>query len=67
MQSIQQPTDHHQKVAVVGAGPIGLALALLLSQRGFKVDLYEKRSLQSFIDPPDDTRILGTVMTQRGY
>jgi len=31
------------KVAIIGAGPGGLASALLLASRGFEVDLYEKQ------------------------
>jgi len=33
-----------KKIAVVGAGPGGLAVAMLLSSRGFHVDVYEKES-----------------------
>jgi 2,4-dienoyl-CoA reductase-like NADH-dependent reductase (Old Yellow Enzyme family)/thioredoxin reductase len=32
------------KVAVIGAGPSGLECALVLAQRGFGVDIYEKKS-----------------------
>ncbi|HEU4635277.1 MAG TPA: FAD-dependent oxidoreductase, partial [Edaphobacter sp.] len=34
-----------KKIAVVGAGPGGLATAMLLSSRGFKVDVYEKEAV----------------------
>jgi len=33
-----------KKIAVVGAGPGGLAAAMLLSHRGFQVDVYEKEA-----------------------
>jgi phytoene desaturase len=32
-----------KKIAIVGAGPGGLAAAMLLSARGFQVDVYEKQ------------------------
>lgn len=32
-----------QRVAVIGAGPIGAALGILLAKKGFKVDVFEKR------------------------
>ena len=32
------------RVAIVGGGPAGSLLALALAQRGFGVDLYERRS-----------------------
>ena len=34
-------TDHVKKIAVVGAGPAGLAAATLAAQRGHQVDLFE--------------------------
>jgi len=36
------PTDHKKKIAVVGAGPAGLAAATIAAQRGHEVHLYEK-------------------------
>ena len=38
------PTSQVKKVAVVGAGPAGLACATVAAQRGHKVTLYEARS-----------------------
>lgn len=35
------PTDHQKKLAVVGAGPAGLAASTIAAQRGHKVDLFE--------------------------
>jgi 2,4-dienoyl-CoA reductase (NADPH2) len=37
-----KPTVSKKKIAVVGAGPAGLAAALVLAQRGHFVSLYEK-------------------------
>ncbi|QUJ68279.1 NADPH-dependent 2,4-dienoyl-CoA reductase [Photobacterium sp. GJ3] len=36
------PAAQKRKVAVVGAGPAGLAFATAAAERGFEVDLYEK-------------------------
>jgi len=33
-----------KKIAIIGAGPGGLACGMLLSKRGFQVDIYEKNS-----------------------
>ncbi len=38
------PTDNAKKIAVVGAGPAGLAAATIAAQRGHKVDLFEASS-----------------------
>ena len=51
----------------MGAGPIGLSLSILLSKLGFKIDLFEKRTWLDFSNPPDDTKVLGTTFTCRGY
>lgn len=39
---ILTPAVNHRKVAVVGAGPAGLACASAAAERGFSVDLFEK-------------------------
>lgn len=39
---VVQPTEASKSIAVVGAGPAGLACATTLAQRGHKVDLIEK-------------------------
>jgi 2-polyprenyl-6-methoxyphenol hydroxylase-like FAD-dependent oxidoreductase len=41
--SLAGPPGRGADVAVVGAGPVGLTLAVLLGQRGWRVDLYERR------------------------
>ena len=38
------PTDKEKKIAVVGAGPAGLAASTIAAQRGHKVDLFEASS-----------------------
>lgn len=38
------PTKHVKNIAVVGAGPAGLAASTLLAERGHTVDLYEAAS-----------------------
>ena len=30
-------------MAIIGAGPVGYTLAMLLAKKGYKIDLYEKR------------------------
>ncbi|MFA5747176.1 MAG: FAD-dependent oxidoreductase [Candidatus Paceibacterota bacterium] len=49
--------NNSQKVAIVGAGVIGLYLAWKLSLRGHKVSVYEKRSERDFGDKPCSTLV----------
>ena len=42
--------DSSQKVAIVGGGPVGSTLAIILAQKGYQVDVFEKRH-----DPTDGT------------
>lgn len=37
-----------ERIAVIGAGPVGSTLAIILAQKGYKVDVFEKRE-----DPTD--------------
>ncbi|MCV5802169.1 FAD-dependent oxidoreductase, partial [Escherichia coli] len=39
---VVEPTFKKKNIAVVGAGPAGLACATTLAERGHKVDLFEK-------------------------
>jgi flavin-dependent dehydrogenase len=41
-------SEENNRVAIVGAGPVGSTLAIMLAQKGYKVDLFEKRE-----DPTD--------------
>lgn len=53
------------KAVVVGAGPVGCVLAMVLSERGFEVDLHEKRS-DMRRDEVDAGRSINLVLTDRG-
>ncbi len=33
---------HHKKIAIIGAGPVGLTMARLLQQKGVSVTVYER-------------------------
>ncbi|GAB2886324.1 5-demethoxyubiquinol-8 5-hydroxylase UbiM [Microbulbifer echini] len=46
----------HTDVAIVGAGPAGLALALMLARRDCRVTLLERQSEEILASPPDDGR-----------
>jgi kynurenine 3-monooxygenase len=42
--------EDNKHVAIVGSGPTGSTLAIILAQKGYKVDIFEKR------DDPTDGR-----------
>lgn len=44
------PAEHPKKVAVIGAGPAGMEAALIASQRGHQVTLFEKRKLGGLVN-----------------
>lgn len=44
--------DNGKRIAVIGAGPAGLSCAIALIEKGFSVDLFDKRS--GFGGTPDD-------------
>ncbi|WP_342645964.1 NAD(P)/FAD-dependent oxidoreductase [Mucilaginibacter sp. CSA2-8R] len=46
---------HHKKVAIIGAGPVGLTMARLLQQKGVLVNVYER-------DTDAQTRIWGGTL-----
>ena len=39
-----KPAANGRKVAVIGAGPAGLAAAALLAQRGYQIDIFERET-----------------------
>lgn len=57
-------TDRRQ-VVVVGAGPVGCVLSILLAERGYAVSTYEKRPDMRVADI-DGGRSINLVLTRRG-
>ncbi len=47
---------HTTDVAIVGAGPAGLALAAALAQAGLRSTVLEQNSAESLVAPPEDGR-----------
>jgi len=45
----------HKKVAIIGAGPVGLTMAILLQQKGVEVNVYER-------DKNAQTRVWGGTL-----
>lgn len=39
-----QTTNNHKKIAIIGAGPAGLSAAMMLAQKGYRVDIFEKEN-----------------------
>ncbi|MCL5037190.1 MAG: FAD-dependent oxidoreductase [Chloroflexi bacterium] len=44
MPVLKTPESREEKIAVIGAGPSGLAAAIALSQKGYHVDVYDEHS-----------------------
>ena len=57
-------TTRHQAI-VIGAGPVGCVLSVLLARRGFQVAVYEKRPDMRRADIPAG-RSINLVLTNRG-
>ncbi len=58
-------TESRPHAVVVGAGPVGCVLAVLLARRGFAVSIYEKRT-DMRLDRADGGRSINLVLTRRG-
>lgn len=62
------PPVKQKKIAVVGGGPVGMEAALLASQRGHQVDLYEKETrLGGLINYTEGVDIKWTLVKFRDY
>lgn len=44
LSQMSQPVNAEGKIAIVGGGPAGACMALILAQRGFSVDVFELRA-----------------------
>lgn len=42
---MESTQGRNHKVAIIGAGPVGIGLALMLLKEGFIIDIYEKRAV----------------------
>jgi kynurenine 3-monooxygenase len=55
-----------KEIAIVGAGPVGAVLALLLAQRGHRVDVFEAR-FDPRTHPPRGGRSINLTLAERGW
>jgi kynurenine 3-monooxygenase len=53
-------------VTIVGAGPVGIVLSILLAQRGYEVDVYEGHPDQR-VNPRPGGRSINLTMAERGW
>lgn len=51
-------------ISIVGAGPVGLALALVLSNKGYKVEVFEKRTIDEYLRVGN--RSINLAISERG-
>lgn len=51
-------------ISIVGAGPVGLALALILSNKGYKVEVFEKRTIEEYLRVGN--RSINLAISERG-
>ena len=58
--------DHKEKIAIVGAGPVGALLAVMLAKKGYQIDLFESRT-----DPRKTSlyqgRSINVALSDRGW
>ncbi|MES2771605.1 MAG: FAD-dependent monooxygenase [Pseudomonadota bacterium] len=57
-QSPTQRTTLHFDIAIIGAGPVGMSLALALAGSAYRVCLIDRQSQASLCTPTADTRVL---------
>jgi kynurenine 3-monooxygenase len=53
-------------VTIVGAGPVGIVLAILLAQRGYEVDVYEGHP-DPRVNPRPGGRSINLTLAERGW
>ena len=41
---LKQKNKLNERIAIIGSGPAGISLALILAKKGYKVTIFEKRS-----------------------
>ncbi len=58
--------DHKEQIAIVGAGPVGALLAVMLAKKGYQIDLFESRQ-----DPRKTNiyqgRSINVALSDRGW
>jgi kynurenine 3-monooxygenase len=55
-----------RRIAIVGAGPVGLVAAMYLAQRNFEVEVYEGRADPRRVRPPGG-RSISLTLAERGW
>src|SRR5687768_13405443 len=58
--------NKNQNMTVLGAGPVGTLLALVLARRGYAVHLYEKRP-DVRRECPGQQRSINLALSERGW
>ena len=51
-------------ISIVGAGPVGLALALVLADKGYKIEVFEKRTIDEYLRVGN--RSINLAISERG-
>lgn len=60
--TLEEAEASNNRIAVIGCGPVGSTLAVMLCNQGYSVDIFEKREDPTALDEKDKVFTVGRSM-----